>query len=84
MIDGVDIATVTLEELRSKITVIAQDSDLIQGTLRKNLDPFSEFNDVEVERAISKSGLTQLLMNSDRGSCTCYGEIGAPAAAVDD
>ena len=38
-IDGVDIATIGLEELRSNITIIMQDSNLFEGTLKENIDP---------------------------------------------
>ncbi|XP_049527103.1 ATP-binding cassette sub-family C member 3 [Dermacentor silvarum] len=38
-IDGVDIASVPLEKLRSVVTVIPQDPSLMQGTLRDVLDP---------------------------------------------
>lgn len=39
MIDGVDIAKLNLNYLRSRITVIPQDPILFKGSLRYNLDP---------------------------------------------
>mmetsp|Transcript_20598 Transcript_20598/g.27816 ORF Transcript_20598/g.27816 Transcript_20598/m.27816 type:complete len:96 (+) Transcript_20598:445-732(+) len=42
VVDGVDIASLELSELRSRITVIEQDPTLFTGTLRFNLDPFNE------------------------------------------
>lgn len=39
-IDGVDLATVPLHDLRRAISIIPQFPFLFQGTIRKNLDPF--------------------------------------------
>ncbi|XP_071784145.1 ATP-binding cassette sub-family C member 9-like isoform X2 [Asterias amurensis] len=39
IIDGVDIKSVPLTSLRSKISIIPQDPVLFEGTLRHNLDP---------------------------------------------
>ncbi|KAH9922425.1 multidrug resistance-associated ABC transporter [Fomitopsis serialis] len=47
MIDGIDISTVGLYDLRSRITFIPQDATLFSGTLRDNLDPFHEHEDSE-------------------------------------
>ena len=44
-IDGVDIATLPLAELRSKVAIIPQDPVLFSGSLRSNLDPFKEHDD---------------------------------------
>ncbi|CAH1183155.1 unnamed protein product [Phaedon cochleariae] len=44
-VDGVDTKTVSLGVLRSKISIIPQEPVLFSGTLRKNLDPFDEYQD---------------------------------------
>ncbi|KZT66167.1 hypothetical protein DAEQUDRAFT_813713 [Daedalea quercina L-15889] len=47
VIDGIDISTIGLYDLRSRITFIPQDATLFSGTLRDNLDPFHEHEDSE-------------------------------------
>lgn len=51
-IDGLDTKDIDLETLRHKISIIPQDPVLFSGTLRYNLDPFEEYNDDVLYRAI--------------------------------
>jgi len=53
-IDGVDIASVPLQQLRSRLTIIPQDPVLFSGSLRANLDPFEEKSDDELFSALRK------------------------------
>ncbi|KAF4071490.1 hypothetical protein AMELA_G00273860 [Ameiurus melas] len=48
IIDGIDISTLGLHTLRSRLTIIPQDPVLFSGTLRMNLDPFEAFSDEEI------------------------------------
>ncbi|KAF9447374.1 P-loop containing nucleoside triphosphate hydrolase protein [Macrolepiota fuliginosa MF-IS2] len=47
IIDGIDISTIGIHDLRSRITFIPQDATLFSGTLRDNLDPFNDHTDAE-------------------------------------
>lgn len=60
-IDGRNIATMHLHELRSSLTVIPQESLLFAGTLRNNLDPFNEFPDDLLIQSLKKCYLNDLL-----------------------
>ncbi|KAF2795880.1 ABC bile acid transporter-like protein [Melanomma pulvis-pyrius CBS 109.77] len=54
LIDGVDIATVNRQALRSRVTFLAQEPVLFPGSMRKNLDPLDEFSDGACESVLSK------------------------------
>ncbi|CAN7939451.1 unnamed protein product, partial [Ixodes hexagonus] len=55
VVDDVDIATLGLHDLRSRITIIPQDPVLLRGTLRFNLDPAGQHSTEELWTALDKS-----------------------------
>ena len=58
-IDGLDISTLGLAQLRRKLAIIPQDALLFEGTLRSNLDPFNAHTDAELWDALRRSYLVE-------------------------
>ncbi|XP_064101349.1 multidrug resistance-associated protein 1-like [Macrobrachium nipponense] len=76
-IDRVNIAEIGLHELRGKLTIIPQDPVIFSGTLRMNLDPFSEHSDTDVWKAIQNSHLEDYVKAQASGLNTTIDEGGS-------
>ncbi|KAI8125135.1 Multidrug resistance-associated protein 1 [Lucilia cuprina] len=67
LIDGIDIATMGLHMLRSRLTIIPQDPVLFSGSLRINLDPFEVKSDAEIWKALELSHLKAFVKSLPAG-----------------
>lgn len=65
IIDGVDISTLRLFDIRSRLTIIPQDPVLFAGTVRENLDPFGAHDDIEIWQALQNAHLNDYVAAMD-------------------
>ncbi|KAK6202984.1 P-loop containing nucleoside triphosphate hydrolase protein [Scheffersomyces amazonensis] len=62
-IDGINTSSLKLYDLRHNLSIIPQDSQLLEGTIRQNLDPFNYYTDGEVWRALELAHLKDHIEN---------------------
>lgn len=59
IIDGVDICTLGLHDLRSRFGIIPQEPVLFEGTIRSNIDPLEQYSDDEIWQALGRCQLKE-------------------------
>ncbi|RHN67317.1 putative xenobiotic-transporting ATPase [Medicago truncatula] len=57
MIDNINISSIGLHDLRSRLSIIPQDPTMFEGTVRSNLDPLEEYRDEQIWEALDKCQL---------------------------
>ncbi|GJF00392.1 ATP-binding cassette transporter [Phanerochaete sordida] len=78
--DGIPTDTITLDALRSNITIIPQAPELMGGSLRHNLDPFNKYDDAILNDALRSAGLFSLQEGLDEKRITLDTKIAGGGA----
>lgn len=61
IIDGINVAQIGLDDLRSKLAIIPQEPVLFIGTIRSNLDPWDQYSDAEIWEALEKTHIKEMV-----------------------
>lgn len=76
-VDGVDLATISLESYRSQLGVVLQDDFLFEGTIRENiLFPRPGATDEQLQRAVHAAHVHEFTNRFEQGLDTVIGERG--------
>uniref|UniRef100_A0A151UIF5 ABC-type xenobiotic transporter n=1 Tax=Cajanus cajan TaxID=3821 RepID=A0A151UIF5_CAJCA len=67
VVDGIDITSIGLHDLRSRFGVIPQDPTLFNGTVRFNLDPLSQHSDQDIWEVLGKCQLREAIQEKEEG-----------------
>ncbi|XP_014513599.1 ABC transporter C family member 10 [Vigna radiata var. radiata] len=67
VVDGIDICSIGLHDLRSRFAIIPQDPTLFNGTVRYNLDPLSQHSDQEIWEVLGKCQLQEAVQEKEEG-----------------
>ncbi|KAJ1283803.1 hypothetical protein BS78_03G154600 [Paspalum vaginatum] len=59
IVDGIDICTLGLHDLRSRFGIIPQEPVLFEGTIRSNIDPLEQYSDDEIWQALDRCQLKE-------------------------
>ncbi|XP_077850569.1 ATP binding cassette subfamily C member 13 isoform X2 [Macaca mulatta] len=63
IIDGIDISTIGLHDLRGKLNIIPQHPVLFSGTLQMNLDPLNKYSDSKLWEALELCHLKEFVQS---------------------
>nr|QGP74113.1 ABCC transporter [Sedum alfredii] len=66
-VDGINISSIGLHDLRSRFGIIPQDPTLFNGTVRYNLDPLGKHSDQEIWEVLGKCQLREVVQEKEGG-----------------
>ncbi|XP_071720080.1 ABC transporter C family member 14-like [Rutidosis leptorrhynchoides] len=61
IVDGINISTLGLHDLRSRFGIIPQEPILFEGTVRSNIDPIGQHTDEEIWRSLERCQLSHVV-----------------------
>nr|CAB3486519.1 unnamed protein product [Digitaria exilis] len=63
IIDGIDICTLGLHDLRSRFGIIPQEPVLFEGTIRSNIDPIGQYSEAKIWQALERCQLKDVVVS---------------------
>ncbi|KAG8965978.1 hypothetical protein FRC03_012713 [Tulasnella sp. 419] len=81
LIDGVDISKIGLHDLRSSISIIPQEPQLFEGSIRDNIDPTHSHQDHEIWTALEQAHLKEYVLSLVGGLDAAVKEGGSSLSA---
>ncbi|OAD79903.1 hypothetical protein PHYBLDRAFT_105731 [Phycomyces blakesleeanus NRRL 1555(-)] len=82
LIDGVDISTIRLSDIRSRLAIIPCNPILFSGTIREHLDQSGIYEDVQIWRALQAVGIDGVVTNLEGQLSSVVTEENMPFSLV--
>lgn len=84
LLGGVDIVDLDLQQLRSRVGVVTQRTEILAGTLAENITLFTELPRATVQEAVDRLGLTDWVAGLSDGLDTLLGPGGTALSAGEE